>query len=220
MASYSEWINIHLGRQHYAENIMQKPLATAKSRFAKLTIPLLLLLCSGCATLVASMSKPGHIDEPGNTRTFGTYVEDQNIKVKIKANLYNADQRYQDAHISIFSYNRIVLLTGQVPTQELRDRATRIAEKVRMVRKVHNELTVTENLALAQRVNDSWISTKINAHMLATKDFPASRVQVITEAGIVYLMGLLTEQEASWAVDIIRQVYGVRKIIKIIEYQN
>lgn len=181
---------------------------------------LVLVLCSGCASLVASMSEPGHIDEPGNTRTFGTYVEDQNIEVKIKANLFNADERYKEAHISIFSYNRIVLLTGQVPTQELLDRATRIAEKVRMVRKVHNELTVTENLALAQRVNDSWISTKINAHMLATKDFPASRVQVITEAGIVYLMGLLTEQEASWAVDIIRQVYGVRKIVKIIEYQN
>ena len=100
------------------------------------------------------------------------------------------------------------------------DRATRIAEKVRLVRKVHNEMTVAEPTSLADRVNDSWITTKINAHMLATKDFPASRVQVLTEAGVVYLMGLLTENEANWAVDIVRQVYGVKKIVKIIEYRS
>ena len=187
-----------------------------------LTVPMIacvLMLGSGCASIVASMSEPGHIDEPGNTRTFGTYVEDQNIEIKIKANLYNADERYKNAHIGIFSYNRIVLLTGQVPSQDMRERATRIAEKVRLVRKVHNEMTVSEPTSLAERVNDSWITTKINAHMLATKDFPASRVQVITEAGVVYLMGLLTENEANWAVDIVRQVYGVKKIVKIIEYR-
>ncbi len=192
----------------------------ARRRLLTLVITCMAMLSTGCASIVASMSEPGHIDEPGNKRTFGTYVEDQNIEVKIKANLLNADERYNDAHLSIFSYNRIVLLTGQVPSQDLLDRATRIAEKVRLVRKVHNEMTVAEPTSLADRVNDSWITTKINAHMLATKDFPASRVQVLTEAGVVYLMGLLTENEANWAVDIVRQVYGVKKIVKIIEYRS
>lgn len=192
----------------------------ARRRLLTLVIACMAMLSTGCASIVASMSEPGHIDEPGNKRTFGTYVEDQNIEVKIKANLLNADERYNDAHLSIFSYNRIVLLTGQVPSQDLLDRATRIAEKVRLVRKVHNEMTVAEPTSLADRVNDSWITTKINAHMLATKDFPASRVQVLTEAGVVYLMGLLTENEANWAVDIVRQVYGVKKIVKIIEYRS
>lgn len=192
----------------------------ARRRLLTLVIACMAMLSTGCASIVASMSEPGHIDEPGNKRTFGTYVEDQNIEVKIKANLLNADERYNDAHLSIFSYNRIVLLTGQVPSQNLLDRATRIAEKVRLVRKVHNEMTVAEPTSLADRVNDSWITTKINAHMLATKDFPASRVQVLTEAGVVYLMGLLTENEANWAVDIVRQVYGVKKIVKIIEYRS
>lgn len=192
----------------------------AQRRLLTLVIACMAMLSTGCASIVASMSEPGHIDEPGNKRTFGTYVEDQNIEVKIKANLLNADERYNDAHLSIFSYNRIVLLTGQVPSQDLLDRATRIAEKVRLVRKVHNEMAVAEPTSLADRVNDSWITTKINAHMLATKDFPASRVQVLTEAGVVYLMGLLTENEANWAVDIVRQVYGVKKIVKIIEYRS
>ena len=192
----------------------------ARRRLLTLVIACMAMLSTGCASIVASMSEPGHIDEPGNKRTFGTYVEDQNIEVKIKANLLNADERYNDAHLSIFSYNRIVLLTGQVPSQDLLDRATRIAEKVRLVRKVHNEMTIAEPTSLADRVNDSWITTKINAHMLATKDFPASRVQVLTEAGVVYLMGLLTENEANWAVDIVRQVYGVKKIVKIIEYRS
>lgn len=173
---------------------------------------------TGCASIMASMSDPGHIDEPKNTRTFGTYVEDQNIEVKFKANLYNADERYENAHFSIVSYNRIVLIVGQVPSQDLLERATRIGEKIRMVRKVHNEMTVGKPTSLATRVNDSWITAKIKAHMLATKDFPASKVQVITEDGVVYLMGLLTESDANWAVDIVRQVYGVKKIVKIIEY--
>lgn len=177
-----------------------------------------LAMSSGCASIVASMSEPGHIDEPRDSRTFGTYIEDQNIEVKIKANLYNADERFKDANVTVVSYNRIVLLTGQVPNQNLFARATQIAEKVRLVRKVHNEMTIGGPLSLTQRANDSWISTKINAHMLATKDFPASRTQVITEDGVVFLMGLLTENDANWAVDIVRQIYGVKKIVKIIEY--
>ncbi|PIE40672.1 MAG: BON domain-containing protein, partial [Gammaproteobacteria bacterium] len=71
---------------------------------------------------------------------------------------------------------------------------------------------------LSTRTSDSWITTKIKAHMIATKGFPASKILVVTENGIVYLMGLLSEHDANWAVDMIRQVYGVRKIVKIIEY--
>jgi osmotically-inducible protein OsmY len=211
MASFLEWSNVAR---------MLKKTTTPRQHMHRALLMACLLLLSGCASMMASLSGDGHIDEPSDTRTFGTFVEDQNIEVKIKANLYNADERYKDAHISIFSYNRIVLLTGQIPVQELRERATRIAEKVRLVRKVHNEITVSEPSSLAVRVNDSWITTKINAHMLATKDFPASKVKVITESGVVYLMGLLTENEANWAVDIIRQVYGVQKIVKIIEYRR
>ena len=175
---------------------------------------------SGCASILASMSEPGHIDEPKNTRTFGTYVEDQNIEVKIKANLYNADTRFQEANVAVFSYNRIALLVGQVPNQEMYDRAAQIAHKVRLVRNVHNELTIGAPLPISKQLTDSWISTKIKAHMMTTQDFPASKVQVITESGTVFLMGLLSESEADWAVDIVRQIDGVKKIIKIIEYTH
>ena len=147
-------------------------------------------------------------------------MEDQNIEVKVKANLYNADPAYQESNISVFSYNRIALLVGQVPSQEMLDRATKIAEKVRLVRKVHNEMTVGQPLSVTAQLTDSWISTKIKAHMMATQDFPASRVHVITEAGVVYLMGLISENQSDWAVDIVRQIDGVKKIVKIIEYTD
>lgn len=190
-------------------------------KFATLfTVLAIALSNSGCASFLASTSEPGHIDEPSDTRTFGTYVEDQNIEVKVKANLYNSDERYNEARVSVFSYNRIVLLVGQVPNEEMLNKATKIAEKVRMVRKVHNEMSVGENISLADMVNDSWITTKIKAHMIATKDFPASKTQVITENGVVYLMGLISNNDANWAVDIIRDVYGVKKIVKIIEYTD
>lgn len=177
-------------------------------------------LLQGCASIIASTSEPGHIDEPKNTRTFGTYVEDQNIEVKVKANLLNADQRFEKANVGITSYNRIVLMVGQVPSQDMLDSASKIAGKVREVRKVHNEMTIAEPLTLGNRANDSWIATKIRAHMIATKDFPASRTVTVVENGVVYLMGLLSETEANWAVDIVRQVYGVKKIVKIIEYTS
>ncbi|MCG8670191.1 MAG: BON domain-containing protein [Pseudomonadales bacterium] len=177
-------------------------------------------LLQGCASIIASTSEPGHIDEPKNTRTFGTYVEDQNIEVKVKANLLNADQRFGKANVGITSYNRIVLMVGQVPSQDMLDSASKIAGKVREVRKVHNEMTLAEPLTLGNRANDSWIATKIRAHMIATKDFPASRTVTVVENGVVYLMGLLSETEANWAVDIVRQVYGVKKIVKIIEYTS
>lgn len=211
MANYLEWSNNSDAMNKQTPIIM---LARA------VTLGLLITMLSGCASIVASMSEPGHIDEPKSTRTFGTYVEDQNIEVKVKANLLNADAGYENAHFSVISYNRIVLLVGQVPDQSLLERATRIAEKVRLVRKVHNEMTVAEPTALAVRVKDSWITTKIKAHMLATKYYPASRTVVITENGVVYLMGLLSQSEANWAVDIVRQIYGVEKIVKIIEYTD
>lgn len=212
MDSYLEWNNL--------PTMFYQQTRTMNNVIRYFFVTFLAIYLTGCASIIASTSEPGHIDEPKNARTFGTYVEDQNIEVKVKANLLNKDPRFEDAHFSVFSYNRIVLIVGQVPTQDLFDTASTAAQKVRQVRKVHNEMTVAEPISLGSRVNDSWITTKIKAHMIATKDFPASKTQVITENGIVYLMGLLSENDANWAVDIIRQVYGVRKIVKIIEYTS
>lgn len=177
------------------------------------------LLClTGCASLIATFNGPGRIDEARDTRTLGTVVEDENIEVKVKANLYNNDPAFKDLHFTVASYNKAVLLVGQVPNQRLFDFASKMSQVVREVRTVHNELTIGPQSTLSERLNDSWISTKIRAHFLATKGFPASKTKVITESGVVYLMGLLSAEKTDWAVNIIRNVYGVKKIVKIVEY--
>lgn len=181
-------------------------------------LAMLIISITGCASLIATFNSPGRIDENRNSRTLGTVVEDENIEVKVKANLYNNDPAYKDLNFSVISYNKSVLLIGQVPNQRLYDFATKMAQQVREVRTVHNELSIGPQSTLTERLNDSWVSTKIRAHFIATKGFPASKVKVVTEMGVVYLMGLLPEDKTNWAVDIIRNVYGVKKIVKIIEY--
>ena len=173
---------------------------------------------SGCASLLSATSGPEQIDEDPGSRTFGSYIEDESIETKVLANLYNADIGYKEGNISAVSYNGIVLLIGQVKSLELLTNAETIARQVRSVRKVHNELTVAGPVSYMAGTNDSWLTSKIKTQMLLTSEFPSGRVKVVTENGTVYLMGLLTHQEASDAVAITRLVYGVQKIVKIIEY--
>lgn len=173
---------------------------------------------SGCATILSATSGPEQIDEAPGTRTFGSYIEDESIETKVLANLYNADIGYKEGNISVVSYNGIVLIVGQVKSQALLEGATTIAQKVRAVRKVHNELTVAGPVSYMASVNDSWLTTKIKNQMLFTTDFPSGRAKVVTENGTVYLMGLLTHKEAKDAVAITRLIYGVQKIVKIVEY--
>jgi len=177
-----------------------------------------LLLSSGCATLISAVTGPEQIDEPRGKRTLGTYIEDESIETKTKINLYNADPGFQEGNISAISFNGVVLLVGQLKSDHLRQLATDITQRTRKVRKVHNETTVSGPTSLVARSNDSWLTTKIKSRMLAEKNFPSKRVKVITEEGTVYLMGLVTSEEASHAVTVAKEVYGIQKIVKIFEY--
>ncbi|PCJ31891.1 MAG: phospholipid-binding protein [Moraxellaceae bacterium] len=173
---------------------------------------------SGCASILSATSGPEQIDEAPGSRTLGAYIEDESIETKVLANLYNANIGYKEGNISAVSYNGIVLLVGQLKSDELLEKATVIAQRVRSVRKVHNELTVAGPISYMASSNDSWLTTKIKSKMLTTSGFPSGQAKVVTENGVVYLMGLLTHKEAKDAVFITRQVYGVQKIVKIIEY--
>ena len=173
---------------------------------------------SGCASILSASSGQEQIDEDPGTRTFGSYIEDESIETKTLANLYNADIGYKEGNITVVSYNGIVLIAGQLKSQQLLENATSIAQKVRAVRKVHNELTVAGPVSYMAGVNDAWLTTKIKNQMLFTTDFPSGRTKVVTENGTVYLMGLLTQKETADAVAITRLIYGVQKIVKIVEY--
>jgi osmotically-inducible protein OsmY len=147
-------------------------------------------------------------------RTTGTYVEDESIEWKVLA-LVNRE--FPTSHVNGTSYDRRVLLTGQVPTEEAKKS---LEEKVRalpQVAGVVNELAVGGNSSLASRGSDSLTTSTVKTRMVGNGKFSVNHVKVVTEDGTVYLMGLLTKSEADAAVDIARSTSGVQRVVKAFE---
>jgi len=150
-------------------------------------------------------------------RTSGTFLEDQSIELKAKkAIVYNIGAANIDA--SVTSYNRNVLLTGQAIDDATKAKAETVAKTIENVRTITNELTVEDKNTFTENNNDAYITSKVKGRMLKENRFPANYVKVVTESGVVYLMGLVTEQEAEAAVDIARETEGVQKVVKVFEY--
>lgn len=173
---------------------------------------------AGCASVVSMTSGSAPITEKPGKRTIGSVIDDEIVETKIMVNIRKADPGFQHANVSVTSYNGVVLLAGQVPSESLREQASSVAHQVRKVRKVHNELTVSGPTSGLARSNDAWLTSKVKARMLANGNVPAMRIKVVTENGTVFLLGLVTQEEASAAVGAVRNVRGVERIVKVFEY--
>ena len=149
-------------------------------------------------------------------RTTGIQIDDESIEVRA-SNRIN-DRFGARVHVNVTSYNRIVLLTGEVPDDEARIEAEKIVRAVPNVREVTNDLQIAGISSYASRTNDTYLTTKVRGRLLDTKRVSSVHLKVVTEAGAVYLMGLVTEPEAEEAVDIARNTGGVRKVVKVFEY--
>lgn len=182
---------------------------------------LALTLClglSGCSSVInASREKP--IEDDRGTRTLGSKIDDSLIETKVAVNVAKASPDLdENSHIVVSSYNGIVLLAGQTPRADLKQMAEQAAAAVQKVKKVNNELQVMGPSSLLARNNDAWLTTKIKSQMLTDSSIPGTRIKVITENGIVYLLGLVTQQEATQATNLVQGVSGVQKIVKLFEY--
>ena len=191
------------------------------------TISLQFLLCITClvstmllssCTSIISASRDEPIGENYGKRTPGAYVDDQLIETKSKVNLKKIDKRFNDAQVSIDSFNGVVLLTGNVPVAGMRDTATETIRKIRKVRRVNNELEISPPRAFGAKAGDTWLSSKVKTRLRFTKSIPHSRVNVITKNGVIYLMGLVTRQEAENIVAVTKKSYGLQKIVRVFEY--
>ncbi|KZX68217.1 phospholipid-binding protein [Alcanivorax sp. HI0033] len=182
-----------------------------------LTMFVLFATVSGCASLSKGMSEEP-VDQNHGKRTFGAFIEDGNIERKVAVNLARASAELDESRIVVVSYNGNVLLAGQVANDDLKAQAGNIAEQVRHVRHVHNELQVVGSNSFLARTNDTWLTSKVKSRLLINGEAPGWRTKVVTENGVVYLMGLLTHEEADAVVEQVQKVYGVQKIVKIIEY--
>lgn len=149
-------------------------------------------------------------------RTSGTMFDDDGIERSVNRSLR---ERYGDnTYVNVTSFNRAVLLTGEVPDEARKAEIEKIALAIGNVRGVTNELQVAGVSSLSARAGDSFITSKIKARLLDQSKVNPIHVKVVTEAGVVYLLGLVTEQEADDAVEIARTTGGVRKVVKVFEY--
>ncbi|WP_078085704.1 BON domain-containing protein [Microbulbifer mangrovi] len=184
----------------------------------KLTIAACALsLVSGCAT-VLDATHDGPIQPDPGERTFGTYIDDQQLETITKVNIGKAHPQLKVANIDVTSFNGVVLLTGQVSSNELRNLAGGTAQQVHSVRQVYNEIQVRGTTSVLARTSDTWLTTKVKSVLMTDKEIDSGRIKVITENGVVYLMGLLTRHEAENAAEKARTVGGVQKVVKAVEY--
>lgn len=148
-------------------------------------------------------------------RTTGAQVEDEGIELRAANRI--REVLGDRAHVNVTSYNRQVLLTGEVPTAQDRATAEQIVAGVNNVRAVVNDLGVMPNSSLSQRTNDTLITGKVQASFMDAKDVFSSAYKVVTERNVVYLMGLVTPREAARATEIARGVSGVSKVVRVFE---
>lgn len=143
-------------------------------------------------------------------------IEDEGIELRTGNRII---ERLGDkAHVNVTSYNRAVLLTGEVPDAQARGEIEKIAAAVPGVRGVTNDLQIAKPTPDQSRINDAFITGKVKARFVDAARFNALHVKVVTEAAVVYLMGIVTEAEANAAVEIARTTGGVRKVVKVFEY--
>ena len=178
-----------------------------------LPLTLIVIVLSACSTAVP-------LSDDHGKRTFGTSIDDVMVASRARSNIRSVNEQLRKAHIEVNSFNGIVLLTGQVPSEDAKKEAALAIDGMRNIRSIHNELEVAGPTSMPSRMNDSYLSTKVKTALLTDNDTEGGRTKVITEDGVVYLMGLLTRDEADAAVEKARGIYGVQKIVKVFEYIN
>lgn len=182
---------------------------------ARLACLLPLLLLPGCELAVLGGGAAA-ITAIEDRRTSGTLIDDESIEMRVRRGVR---ERFGDnTHVNVTSFNRAVLLTGEVPDESARVEIGKMALGIANVRGITNELQVAGVSSLATRANDSFITSKIKARFLDAAKVNPVHVKVVTESGVVYLLGVVTEDEAADAVEIARTTGGVRKVVKVLEY--
>ncbi|MBI5333042.1 MAG: BON domain-containing protein [Burkholderiales bacterium] len=170
---------------------------------------------SACAPLIVGGAAVGGALVATDRRTSGTQLEDKSIEVKAAGRI--RDVLGERGHVNVNSYNRMVLLTGEVPSEADRAAAEQAAARVENVKGVYNELAVMGNSSLTSRSSDLLIQGKVKATLVDAKDLQSNAFEIVVERGIVYLLGRVTEREATRAVDLARSVGGVLKVVRVFE---
>jgi len=172
-------------------------------------------LLTGCAALLVGGAAVGGMLVFSDRRTSGTQLEDQSIELKA---MNRAREVVGDrGHVSATSYNRVVLITGEVPSEAERTAVEKTIAQVENVKSTVNELAVMGPSSMTARSNDAVLSSKVKATFVDAKDLQANAFKVVSERGTVYLMGRVTEREAERATELARSVAGVQRVVRVFE---
>lgn len=171
-------------------------------------------LTAGCAPLIVGGAVIGGGLMATDRRTTGTQLEDEGIEIKANARVRELATLGQ---VSVISYNRLVLLTGEVPGDAEKAAVEKAVRGVENVRNVVNELVIAANSPIGSRTRDSYLSTKVKATLLDAKDVQANAFKVVAERNVIFLMGRVTEREATRGAELAASVSGVEKVVRVFE---
>lgn len=156
-------------------------------------------------------------------RSTGTTLDDQTLEYSVSSAIYDDPSFSQHDHIKVEVNGGIVLLAGETTSGANKDKATRIAEQHSMTKRVVNDLVIGERAGFGGKTNNAWLTGKVNSVLLKENPLPgndASRIKVVSSQGSVYLMGLVTHQQGDQVAEIVRNIRGVTKVVKIFEYTD
>jgi len=185
-----------------------------------LLIAILAISLNGCAGLVVGGAATG-VAVIHDRRSSGTVIDDQGLSWKVSSAIFEETELSEPSHINVNVYNKVILLTGETPSEDLKLRANAIAAQTSGNKKIYNELAIASPTSLTTRTNDTYITAKVKTVLLEIDDIPTfdpTRVKVVTENSVVFLMGLVTTQEANAVTEKARNVSGVKKVVRLFEY--
>ncbi|HHZ88329.1 MAG TPA: BON domain-containing protein [Chromatiaceae bacterium] len=189
------------------------------TRQSTLILIVLLGLLQGCATALVGGVAAGTAVVT-DRRSMDTMVDDEGFELNALKAMFQDKTLYNTSHVNVTSYNQIVLLSGEAPSNDLRQRAERLIRGLGTIRKLHNQITIAAPSAMSSRASDTLITAHIKTAMLISSSLSpvsASRVKVITENGTVFLMGILNATESDAAVEIARNVGGVQRVVPVFD---
>lgn len=183
--------------------------------YRKTLLLLLSVLLTSCVAVVVAGAAAGMVVY--DRRSVSVLESDTRLFHVIHKTIVT-DPRFKDSRIVVVSFNHVVLLVGQTPVASLRVVAEKIAQNTPSVRRVYDEITVGNPLSLSTRTKDTLITGQIRSAMLNKKGLESGSIRIVTEDGVVYLMGVVTSEQANLAVNVARQMKGVQKVVKVFQY--
>lgn len=184
-----------------------------------LFLPLALLPLSGCVpALIVAGAGAGTAVIAQDSRSFSTIKQDAEATKTAQSAILHDPQLKRHSHINVAVYNHVALMVGQAQSPELRDRAFNIVSGTQNIKHVYNQVKISGSTSLVEQSNDAWLTSKVKSVFLTTNRLRSDRIKVVTENGVVYLMGLVSESQGELAANTARRVDGVREVVKVFQY--